>query len=316
VKEFSKLSLEAVLQSDAEEIASAREKGRLMHRTKDIRASGDEVEDTVRKVLRRKFSQAYYVGHGHIVDSRWLTSPQLDVIVADNNSTPILFKGATGTEYFPYESVYAVGEVKTSYAKRETPIHLFAEKVEKIRSTLERERVHSLQSGGLILSPSELKDIEGSSNPLFTFILFVEAADFSINDVRDLYSAKKAQELPNVVCFLDKGVILFKKEGSWSTGEGWSFYSIHPGFSDEINLTYQSRQSGNWYFNQFGTDENRFGANFGFLYSLLSSFVGRCILQAPNIAAYTEQIFAIAESEKIAEDPVPTFRLSATEQVS
>src|SRR2546423_9766552 len=144
VKEFSKLSLETVLQSEAAEIIAAREKARLVHRTKDIRASGDEVEQTVREVLRRKFSQAYYVGHGHIVDSEWVTSPQLDVIIADNNSTPILFTGATGTEYFPYESVYAIGEVKTSYDRSDKPIHAFTDELKQIKSAMKRESVQSL----------------------------------------------------------------------------------------------------------------------------------------------------------------------------
>jgi hypothetical protein len=307
--EFSKLPFESVLQGDAAEIVAAREKARLMHRTKDIRASGDEVEHTVRKVLRRKFSQAYYVGHGHIVDSQWLTSPQLDVIIADNNSTPVLFEGATGSEYFPYESVYAIGEVKTAYSKHESPIHTFTEKVRTIKSTLQRDTVQALQSGGSILSSIELNErVYGSSNPLFVFMLFVEAPDFSIDDVRDLYSTSKATDLPNVVCFINEGVILFKKEGGWSTGENWSSFSIHPGFSDEMNLTLHARQSGRWYFNQFGSEENRIGANFGFLYSVISSFLGRCTLQSPNIAKYTEQIFTVTRSEEIAEDQVPPLR--------
>lgn len=79
----SKLGLAEVLQNDADEIIAARKKARAIYDTNDISAAGNEVERAVRNVLRRKLSQLYYVGHGHIVDSSWEASPQLDVIIAE-----------------------------------------------------------------------------------------------------------------------------------------------------------------------------------------------------------------------------------------
>jgi hypothetical protein len=78
--ESSKFAIERILQSDADEIIAARGKATAIHRTRNIGAAGSEVEQAVRKVLTRKLSQMYDVGHGHIVDSSLATSPQLDVV--------------------------------------------------------------------------------------------------------------------------------------------------------------------------------------------------------------------------------------------
>jgi len=118
-----KLEIAQVLQRDADEIVSARNDARILHKTNDISTAGSEVERTVRNVLSRKLSKIYYVGHGHIVDSSLETSPQLDVIIVDNFGAPRLFEAKNGTEYFPYESVYAIGEIKTTYYKSQKCIH-------------------------------------------------------------------------------------------------------------------------------------------------------------------------------------------------
>ena len=111
------LELERVVLSEAAEIVAAREKCLILHATSDIDAAGDEVEICVRSLLRRRLGQNYYVGHGHIVDLDWKVSPQLDVIIADASVAPAIFRSENGTEYFPYEAVHAVGEVKATYRK-------------------------------------------------------------------------------------------------------------------------------------------------------------------------------------------------------
>src|SRR6266550_9409493 len=140
---FPRLKMEKVLQSDAAEIVAAREKSRLIHGTKNINASGDEVERVVRRILRRKLPQLYHVGHGHIVDSSGSNSPQLDVVLTDNSQSPVLFEAENGTQYFPYEAVYAVGEIKSTYYKAEHPIEAFANTLKTIRNTLQRDPVIS-----------------------------------------------------------------------------------------------------------------------------------------------------------------------------
>src|SRR5215469_15842855 len=142
-----RFKIEKVFRSDAADILAAREKARMMHHGHDIDAAGDEVEITVRKVLGRKLPSLYYVGHGHIVDEQLHQSSQLDVIIANNTGAPILFRAENGTEDFPYEGVYAFGEVKSSYDNSKHHILAFSDTLKKIRTQLQREpfRVVSTQ---------------------------------------------------------------------------------------------------------------------------------------------------------------------------
>src|SRR6266852_6660663 len=187
-QELRKLELEKVLRADAAEIVAAREKAILIHHSGDIDAAGDEVEEAVRAVLRRKLPSAYYIGHGHVVDSEWHTSPQLDVILADNAGSPILFRAQNGTEYFPYESVYAFGEVKSTYYKNKRYIQDFANTVATLKTELKRQQTPMTYfPGGMALSESSFR-IDGVGpykNPLFSFMLFVEANDFDIDHIAD-----------------------------------------------------------------------------------------------------------------------------------
>ena len=108
------MDLAKTFASDAEALARAREKARLVHES-DIRAAGNNVEQTVRNYLKRMLPPRYYVTHGHLIDSEHRVSPQLDVIIADNFSLPSLLTTEDGTEYVPVTSVLAIGEVKSTY---------------------------------------------------------------------------------------------------------------------------------------------------------------------------------------------------------
>src|SRR5437763_2736465 len=85
-KTVTKLHWDKVLLSDVADMLAARERSKIIHATADIDTAGDEVEESVRRVLRRKLPLAYYTGQGHIVDYNWCTSPQIDIILADNFS--------------------------------------------------------------------------------------------------------------------------------------------------------------------------------------------------------------------------------------
>jgi hypothetical protein len=295
-----KFELTEILQSDADEIVAARKNAGAVHGASDISAAGNEVEQTVRNVLRRKLSQLYYVGHGHILDSSWMTSPQLDVIIVDNFGAPCLFQTKNGTGYFPYESVYAIGEIKTTYYKNKKYVREFTDKIAKIKSTLQRKTRQRPDNDWSLSSKMELPEsMYGSSNPLFSFMLFVDAGDFAVDDIKELYSEQHYRDLPNILCFLNKGVLQFKIEGQWATGDSWSFDSVHPGLPEETNLIQSSGQSGHWYFNQFGSEESRRGANLGFLIAMLSSFLKRCGLGEPDMYEYLANAFEPRESSKI-----------------
>ncbi len=132
----TRLELLRVLSSDASKLFAARERCATIHHTTDIRASGDEVEVTVRQMIREKVPASHHVGHGHIVDATLASSPQFDVILSDI-SAPILFKTENGTEYFPYESVHAIGGIKSTY--KNGHVQEFVEQIGEVKRDLKRD---------------------------------------------------------------------------------------------------------------------------------------------------------------------------------
>lgn len=283
-RDFPKFELEQVLRGDAADILAAREKSRIMHHGKDIRTAGDEVEIAFRKVLRRKLPSSYYIGHGHIVDENLHTSPQLDTIIADNSGTATLLQAENGSEYFPYEGVYAIGEVKSSYEKSKDYIRKFSDTLVSIQSQLYREAS----------MPKPAPYQQPYSNPLFSFMFFAEAGDFTIEQVLELYQTKPASDLPSIVCLLNKGIIINmvkdKKQPAWKP-----LMQIE---SDVINLVpaYDRSQRGlkyHWVFTEHGTTDKSLAAHFAILYYTLTEHLQRCHLIPPHLEKYLSKIYDV-----------------------
>jgi hypothetical protein len=295
-KEIPRLELQKVLQHDAEEIISARNNALLIHSTRDISAAGDQVEQVVRNVIRRKLATKYYVGHGHILDSELTTSPQLDVIIADNSGAPILFKTENGTEYFPYESIYALGEIKSAYYKNKNYIHTFTDTLTQLKSTLKRNNTSSSYvSPELTFGPGfSFNSDRPYRNPLFSFMLFVHSNDFHIDHIRELYASRPHSELPNIICFLDKGIIANME---YTQNEDRS-KSLGINLIPEFN-SYSQKEGSSWVFVPWGAADNQLGANFGFLIFMLSSHLKKCVLMPPNLFAYLSHSFVVGEEGEI-----------------
>jgi hypothetical protein len=198
---------------DAAKIASARTAGRLHHDVSDIRASGDTVEVATRHFLRRRLPKQYHVGHGHIVDRKLAVSPQLDVILADGNAMPVLFEGENGVQYIPYESVYLIGEVKSSYIRAKNYCHKFVDVQSRLLKDLDRAKTPPNYLGNGISVAGGLST--GLSvpyqNPLFSFMFFADQGDFDADDLVELYSTAAPCTLPNIVVFLD-GLAIVQSE--------------------------------------------------------------------------------------------------------
>jgi hypothetical protein len=213
-----------VYQEEAAQLTEARNRSKVIHGSGDIDASGDEIEVPFRNFLRRKLPFQYYLSQGHIVDQELRVSPQLDVIVADNNATPILFKGQNGTEYFPYESVYLIGEIKSTYVKSKHYISAFSSKYQGIKATLQRDPTPPTYLGnGINLGEGLSTGVKVPyRNPLFAFMLFVDSGDVDEKDLLSEYSKYSDEFLPNIVCFADGRILakaeMMEREGAFVVG--------------------------------------------------------------------------------------------------
>ncbi len=137
---MKQLDIPAIFKSDAEDIRRAREIALRVH-GHDIRAAGNEIEIAVRNYFKRMLPSRYYVTHGHLIDANGSVSNQLDIIIADNFGLPSLMKTKDDTEYIPIDSVYAIGEIKSTYYKSSKYVQGFSDVLETIKKNLYHEEI-------------------------------------------------------------------------------------------------------------------------------------------------------------------------------
>jgi hypothetical protein len=288
------LELENVMLADVGEIIAARSKALILHHGRDLDAAGHEVEAAVRRVLRRRLPSRYYIGNGHVVDATWRQSAEFDVVLSDGASAPILFAAADGTEYFPYESVYAVGEVKSGYYPSHDPVRKFVDDVHELRTQLTREVTSPTYAGaGLNLGPGlTLDEDRPLRNPIYRFMVFVDSTHLGHEQLADVYASSATEDLPNLIAFLDRGILarawVSDADGDHSPGvEGWQF-------APEFHL---GEGPAAWTLMGFAPSHE--ARTYAFLYASLMHHMATCILKPPQMLTYMTRLLTWAEGQAI-----------------
>lgn len=284
------LEIDRVFLAAAADIIAARQKGFILHHTSDTRASGNETEIATRIAIKGKIPNSYYLGHGHIIDAETELeiNPQFDLIIAENSSAPVLFQGADGTEYFAFETVYCVGEIKSTYDKYNKQIEDFNDKIKHLKDTLKRDETPTTQispdfnlnfGAGINITSSDKRPYK---NPLFTFMLFADKGDFSFEKAKEIFAATEDKYLPNVICILNHGIIVKSIVTNGALGSIEFFPEFIPK-GDENKY--------NWVFIPFGNDDNRPGINFAFLIFAINQHLKSTLLLKPDLLKYFNKIF-------------------------
>jgi hypothetical protein len=273
--------LSKVLQEEAAQFAEARRRSKVIHSSGDIDASGDEIEIPFRSFLKRKLPFQYYVGHGHVVDSDLRVSTQLDVIVSDNNATPVLFVGQNGTKYYPYESVYLFGEVKSTYVASKNYIRSFSEKRQVVTSALQRDQTPpSYLGNGISLGAGLTAGVTVTHrNPIFSFMFFVDSGDLNVASLIPEYSTIASELLPNIVCFAD-GKVIVKAEVVDRDG------ALEIGNIESNSHRIASRDDVYWVLYELTSQELRGGQALAILVLSIFEHLQNCVLMNPPIAKY------------------------------
>jgi hypothetical protein len=195
-----------VMREEAIELQSALERARILHTDKDIDSGGHHYEDAVRNVLTRRLPGQYHLGKGHIVDHGWASSREFDIVIADVAAGSIFFTASDGTNYYPFEGVYGVGEVKSSFRRKAKQLPAIVNSITDLKTRLRREQTPSNFVPGIGPVP-QVTSGWPYRNPLFTFAFFGEGGNVKLEDVVKAYEGIPWSCLPNIVCFLDKGVV-------------------------------------------------------------------------------------------------------------
>lgn len=262
----------------------------------DIRAAGNEVEIAVRNWMKRMLPDVVSVGHGHIIDQNSNVSPQLDCILRDRTHLPTLFTTNDGTEYTPFDSIYAIGEIKSTYYKSSKYIQSFSEKLKTIDNDMTRNLIENTAYGGIKGSALMHHILQGSSQPylnqLFTFMLFVDSGDATTDDITAIYRSTQDAYLPDVAVFLN-GCVVIKAN---IDGNNMQIYKYHrqapPGASWKIIPAPKIE----------GGDAIPEGKHLGYLYYCLINHIRESQLEGPDLTLYLRDLLVGSKAAVISID--------------
>lgn len=199
------------------------------------------------------------------------------MIITDRPLGPVLFTHE-GAEFYPYEAVYAIGEIKSTYDAGKRPIDEFVSKIGAIRSQLIRQSTPpGMLRGGVRVPALSLPWNPRHRNVLFTFMLCVDPGDFDLAQVVDVYRDTPVDRLPHVLCLLGRGVL---------------HRCIWDGQTRRLDPIFQDWDAGDdwrWHLAPWGEPDTLAGTYSFLLYSLLRH-LEISVLAAPDHLAYLNRI--------------------------
>lgn len=269
------LDITSFFEQEAINIINEREKALKVHST-NIRACGNMIETSVRNFVNDRLPTRFHVGQGHLIDCRFMVSPQLDILITDVSSLPILLKTNELTDYYPIESVYAFGEVKSSYRNANRQITKFCDVIKDIKNEMYRKVEENTAFAGLndntYIRHLGVGSLAPVFNPFFSFMVFVDIGDFRVEHFSKILQSIEEKYLPNIILFINGGV-LFKSK----IEEQRVSFDYHPEYSSE-----HSR----WTFYENRETDNHLGFNLMFLYFYLLKHLQGSHLSPPDYFEY------------------------------
>jgi hypothetical protein len=285
-----------MFQNDAADLLNARQKAKNVHQQGNIREAGDEVEILARNILGKRYLGTAHTTHGHIIDANWKVSRQLDFIVCDPRLFPVWNVLQSGAQNILYDSVYAIGEIKSGYYADhgKTPIEKFSETVAELKKEFVRDRTTLSDKLGITATgPITItsSNADPYRNPLFTFMLFVNSDEIDFDAVRQFYKKTVPEHLPNIVCLLDRGCIL--NFSAITESENPKFITpkyVHPIPEFDIQLikgafdpSTAKPLSSHWLLTQPSDQTRGAGANLMTLHGLLFDAMRRIVLKPSDL---------------------------------
>lgn len=283
IKPFSTLKLERFFEYDLEKIKMAYRLSSTIHSDLvNIRATGDQVELAVKDFYQKKLFPKYHVCDGHIIDKELKVSPQFDIIICESSKNPVLFDLADKSELVYFESVYLFGEVKKSVYNNNL-ISNFCDNIKRFRHEMSREPIEpsSIESGNATVQIETPLTILPLRNPLFSFMFFVDSSKLSMSNLTELLSERDDSELPNMIVFLDQGIVLNVDKEAYSQGE--IKINLYPEYSENSTWVFLSMQEENMVLT--------------YHYMMLIEHLNNSILSSPEIMNYTKNLFNFSPSD-------------------
>ncbi len=268
----------------------ARESAILIHPT-DIRAAGNEVERAVRDYFRRILPPQYHVTSGFLIDRQHRVSPQIDIIISGAFNVPSLYTTQDGTEYVPITSVYAIGEVKSTYYKSAGYFGKMTSDLERI-NVMDRPMIENTLVDGVVTDETTILDMvrpissERYRNHLFSFLFCADSGDFEFQEIAPHLNGVHPSLVPSVTVLLDRGIIARMRINE--SGEGR--YHKYPMEAPSPTFDWVFAESAG------GDAKSKGGSNLAFLYGALIDHLSNSQLEPTDAHRYTSTLVNLRRS--------------------
>ena len=164
-------------------------------------------ESIVRNFLKFIVPSSLDISTGFLITSMEDVSTQCDIVIFDSGMTP-LYQGGEHQRFFPIESVFCVGEVKSTLSKPELAAAL--NKLAKIKSLSEQ-----ITNPTIIRKyPSGPFDPTNDPHDLIPSILICQKLDFKLsnieNEIDDMYEADvRYRHKHNMILSIEDGLLSY-----------------------------------------------------------------------------------------------------------
>lgn len=187
----------------------------------NLNSAGNQVEQSLRILLKNLLPERVTVTHGHIVDKNAKVSNQQDVLLADSFFTKSLIKSIDGTEFYPYEAIFSCGEVKKTWSQ--SKLLSAVKSIERNKTELYRYKIDSdmIESGSNFIKISDSVTSNEFRNPLFSFVFSIDFdKTYSEKKISEIYNDPNNQKkLPNISVILNHGIIVCIDKNKIDKGE-------------------------------------------------------------------------------------------------
>lgn len=194
------IDIVALFQAEAFDLAAAVQKGRLLHRTRNIRESGGPLETALRTFFRTRLPAQFEVANGYAFDIASKCTPQIDVMILRASDRHQLMTSAESV-YVPFTSVLATLEVKNSTSDVSGSLSQAA----AVQAAIDEMRVDLSKRAAKARIP-----MGASLARPFSILFFGESADSRLQDFRDWYS-RPTGPMPAYTVLLDRGIIIARQ---------------------------------------------------------------------------------------------------------
>lgn len=132
-KTAGQISLPGIFSAAAQELLTSIQRGRILHKTHNIRDAGAPLEASFRELFAALLPSGFLVRHGFLYDTTSNCTPQLDIIIAAADRSQVMLKAPDGATYSAVTDAYAVGEIKSSADALKKHLTQFAVQVGQIQ---------------------------------------------------------------------------------------------------------------------------------------------------------------------------------------